>query len=125
VVAGCSKWVTETMKQRITDTVIAIRGMVYPGLTIVVILRGIALTATSWRPIIRCHRTKVWMILDRVLCEKQQKKHQHNFSIAAGMGTLVSLNMRTAMMNSTISASGRSRILAMTAAIKSVYKSVL
>ena len=61
--------------------------------------------AISWRPIIRCHRTKVWMILDRVLCEKQQKKYQHNFAIAAGMGTLVS-----AMMSSTISASGRSRI---------------
>jgi len=55
------------MKQRTIDTHIAIRGMVYPGLTIVVILRGIAVMATSWRLTIRCHRPEVWMILDRVL----------------------------------------------------------
>ena len=113
------------MRQRGTDTTIASRGIVCPGLTIVAILRGMALIATSWRLTIKCHSAKVWMILDRILYEKQRKKQQHYFCTAAGMGMLVSLNMRAAMKNSTISARGRSRTLATTAAFKSMYMSVL
>ena len=63
-VVGCSKWATETIKERTVDTRVANAGMVHPELTIAVILRGIAVMATSWRLTIRCHKAKVWMILD-------------------------------------------------------------